>query len=177
MNAAIHGLVAEFVTPDELLEAARRAGAQGYKNLRAYSPFPVEGLSEVLGLRFNGIAPMVLIGAVLFAGGLFLAEVIWSVWAYPFNIGGRPHFSWPAIILPALEVTFLGAAVFGFAALLIFNRLPKYYHPIFNTPGFERASRDRFFLCIPADSPGFDLAVARRFLQTLSPATISEVPV
>jgi hypothetical protein len=175
MNAPLYGLVAEFTSADSLLEAARCARAAGYEKLEAYSPFPIVGLAETIGMRFNGIAPAVLLGAALFAGGMYLLQVISSLWGYPFNVGGRPYFSWPAFILPALEVSFLGAAVAGLMAMLMLNRLPKYYHPMFNAPGFERASCDRFFLCITADDAEFDPGKTYQFLQTLGPIALNEV--
>jgi hypothetical protein len=174
VNAPLYGLMAEFASPELLLTAAQRARAEGYERLEAYSPFPVQGLSEAIGMRFNGIPLLVLLGAALTAGGMYLFQAISSVYGYPFNIGGRPDFSWPAFILPALELTFLGAAVAGVIGMLILNRLPRYYHPAFNAPGFDRASRDGFFLCIAADDPAFELNKTRQFLETLSPATISE---
>lgn len=175
MSARTYGLVAEFAQADALLKAAQRARADGYTRLEAYSPFPIEGLADALGARFNGIAPAVLLGGVLFAAGMFLLEVVWSLWGYPFNIGGRPYFSWPAFVLPALEVTFLGGSVFGFIALLVLSRLPKYYHPIFNAPDFDRASSDGFFLCVEADDPRFDSSKTRQFLEALTPIRVSKV--
>lgn len=175
MSAPIHGLMAEFESAEALLHAAQRARVQGYKKVEAYSPFPIEGLSDAVGMRFNGIPPLVLLGAALTAGGMYFTQIISSVYGYPFNIGGRPNFSWPAFILPSLELTFLGAAVVGVIGMLILNRLPKYYHPDFNAPRFERASRDAFFLGIAAEDRQFELEKTRQFLQQLRPAAISEV--
>jgi hypothetical protein len=175
MSAPLYGLMAEFASADVLLRAAQRARADGYKHLEAYSPVPIAGLSEAVGMRFNGIPLLVLLGAGLTAAGIYLLQVITSVYGYPFNIGGRPDFSWPAFVLPALELTFLGAAVAGVIGMLFLNRLPRYYHPAFNAPNFERASRDRFFLCIAKDDPQFELDKTRQFMETLRPAAISEV--
>jgi hypothetical protein len=175
MSAPLYGLVAEFTAPERLLEAARRARLDGYRKLDAYSPFPIEGLADAVGQRFNGIPVAMLVGAILAAGSLYLFETISSVWSYPFNIGGRPHFSWPAFVLPALEVSFLGAGLAGFIAMLILNRLPKYYHPVINTPHFDRASRDGFFLCIEATDPHFDLERTRQLLEGLAAIRISEI--
>jgi hypothetical protein len=168
-------LIAEFDSAQALMAAARGAREQGYRKLEAYSPFPVEGLAKVVGMRFNGIAPAVFAGGAVVAAGMYLLQAITSVWAYPFNIGGRPHFGWPAFVLPALELTFLGAALAGVVTMLILNRLPKYYHAVFNTPRFERASRDRFFLCIESDDPQFELEKTRQFLSTLSAISVAEV--
>ena len=95
---------------------------------------------------------------------------------YPINVGGRPTFSWPAFVPPALEMTILFAALFGVFAMLMGNGLPRLHHPLFAIEAFERASSDRFFLLLRADDPQFDAQRARAFLDTLSPLSITEVP-
>ena len=92
-----------------------------------------------------------------------------------FNVGGRPLNSWPNFIVITFEVTVLFSAFTAGLFMLGRNGLPRPYHPIFNTPNFERATRDGFFLCIEAKDPKFDLTQTRRLLEELSPLRLSAV--
>ena len=94
---------------------------------------------------------------------------------YPINVGGRPLNSWPNFIPVTFELTILVASVSAFVAVFVLNRLPQPNHPVFNVPGFERASIDRFFLCIEAADPKFDRAGTSKFLESLHPTRITEV--
>jgi hypothetical protein len=171
----IYGLMAEFDDPKALVEAAHQAHAAGYKRMDAYTPFPVHGLSEALGVRHTRLPLLVLLGGI--AGGL--AGYGLQYWAtvieYPYNIGGRPLHSWPAFIPITFETTVLLAAFAAVFGMLALNGLPQPYHPVFNVPRFELATRTHFFLCIEATDPKFDLEGTRRFLESLSPQEVAEV--
>jgi hypothetical protein len=177
MSVAVrsHGLLAEFASPDELLMAARRTRAAGYRNVEAYSPFPVEGVAEMLHPEPTHVPLIVLVGGIL--GGLsgYALQYYAAVISYPVNVGGRPLDSIPSFVPITFELTILGAALFAVAAVVILNGLPMPYHPVFNVPEFVRASRDRFFLCIEATDPRFDHAGTRRFLESLGAREVSDV--
>lgn len=174
MSDALYGLAAEFETPETLMRAAEESYARGFRKMDAYAPFPIEGLAEAMGKR-NRIPLLVLLGGIL--GGVSAYYMQWfaNVVSYPINIGGRPLHSWPAFVPITFELTVLGAALTAFFFSLGLSGLPRPYHPMFNLPQFERASQDRFFLCIEADDVRFDVIKTREFLQTLSPIQISEV--
>ena len=175
-DARLHGLLAQFTSADELLRAVNSARRdRHYTALEAYSPFPIEGLDEALGPARNRIAPLMLLGAIMGGVGTFALEWYSAVLDYPINVGGRPAGSWQAFLLPTIEMTVLGAALFGVLAMLIGNGLPHWHHPLFGVKGFERASNDRFFLLLRADDPNFDARTAREFLDTLMPLTLEEV--
>ena len=141
----------------------------------AYTPFPVEDLPEALGCKATTVPLIVLIGGMTGAlGGYFMEWYAMAV-DYPVNIGGRPFNSWPAYIPITFELLVLCAAISAVVGMLALNHLPQPYHPIFNAPGFERASTDRFFLCIEARDPKFDASGTRRFLEGLQPKSVQEV--
>ena len=167
--------MAEFTTHEELLHAAEKAYERGFRKMDGYAPFPVEGLAEALGKKTR-LPLFVLIGGII--GGLSAYYMEWdaNVISYPINIGGRPPNSWPAFIPIVFELTVLAAALTAFFFSLGLSGLPKPYHPVFNVPEFERASQDRFFLCIEARDPKFDTNQTREFLQSLSPLNVAEVP-
>jgi hypothetical protein len=178
MNASgqIFGLAAEFGSHEQILEAAHAARAQGYTRLDAYTPFPVEGLPEALGRKKTLVPLVVLIGGIIGGSGGYFMQWYANAVDYPINIGGHPLNSWPSFIPITFELTVLCAALAAFLGSLAMNKLPQPYHPIFHAPNFERASIDRFFLCIEAHDEKFDAAAVRRFLESLQPLTVSEVP-
>jgi hypothetical protein len=172
---ALYGLMAEFEEHDQLLEAAKRAYAAGYREMDAYSPFPIEGLAEALGHESSPVPLFTLLGGI--AGGLGGYFMEWYSMArlYPINVGGRPHNSWPNFIPVTFELTVLIASLSALIAMLVLNRLPQPHHPVFNLPAFARASIDRFFLCIETEDRQFERAGTGRFLETLKPVKVSEV--
>lgn len=172
----VYGLLAEFDTPDRLLDAARAAHKAGYKRMDGYAPFPIHGLSAALGLRQTRLPWIVLAGGIVGCLGGFFMQYFASVIHYPYNIGGRPFNSWPAFIIITFEMTILFAGVSAVLGMLALNGLPQPYHPLFNVPSFELASRTHFFLCIEAIDKTFDMTETAEFLKSLNPSHITVVP-
>jgi hypothetical protein len=170
------GMLAEFPSVETLCAAAHAAREQGYTHAEAYSPFPIEGLADTLGMRRAWIAPAALAGGLLGGGGVYFLQWYAAVVDYPINVGGRPQHSWPAFIPATFELTILGAALCAVLAMLVLNGLPQLYHPLFEVEEFELASRNRFFLYLPARDPVFERGPARDFLVDLDPLLVREVP-
>lgn len=171
----VWGMLAEFERPEELVVAAARAREAGYRRMDGYSPFPIHGLSDALGLRPSKLPLLVLAGGLIGCATALAMQWFSSTVHYPMNVGGRPFASWPAFIPITFELTVLfasGAAVFG---MLGMNGLPMPYHPVFNAPRFAFASRDRFFLGVEARDPKFDPAETRAFLTSLGAREVVEV--
>jgi len=171
----IYGVMAEFTTVEQLLEAARRTHHAGFKRVDAFSPFPIEGLAEAVGFHRTRLPLVVLCAGIVGCISGFALQYYGDVVSYPINVGGRPLNSWPAFIPITFEMTILFAAAAAVFGMLAMNGLPTPYHPVFNVPRFALASRDRFFLCIKAGDPKFDLESTKKFMATLNPREVSEI--
>lgn len=176
LSPALYGILAEFDSSTDLVYATKAAYAAGYRKMDAYSPFPIEEASEALGFHKSRVPLIVLLGGLL--GGLsgFGLQYWINVISYPLNIGGKPYDSWPAFIVPTFELTILFAGLSGVFGMFALNGLPMPYHPLFNVDRFSAVTRDKFFLCVEAADPKFDLVDTMRFMESLKPLSISEVP-
>ena len=174
-SSSIFGVIAEFDAPEEILEAAKKAKEVGYKNIDAYTPFPMEELTVALGVKQSKLSLFVLCCGI--AGGLtgFFLPYFAAVIDYPLNIGGRPLNSWPYWIPITFELTILFAAIGAVVGMIFRNGLPRPVHPLFNVDRFERVTQDKFFLCIESTDPKFDHKETERFLRSLNPAFITTV--
>ncbi|MBA2647304.1 MAG: DUF3341 domain-containing protein [Pyrinomonadaceae bacterium] len=167
--------MAEFDDPSAVVAAAQKVYAEGYRRIDAYSPYPIEALSEAVGVHRTAMPLIVLIGGILgFLGGYAMQYYV-HVINYPLNVGGKPFHSWPAFIPITFETTVLGAALAAVFGMLALNGLPEPYHPVFNTPNFALASRDRFFLLIESIDPKFDRDKTAAFMKSLGPREVTDV--
>ena len=175
-TSPLHGWVARFETPESLVQAAKRSYVAGYRHMDAYSPVPVEGLAPALGRKRTAMPLIMLIGGILGGAGGFFMQWYSAVVDYPYNIGGRPFNSWVSFIPITFELTVLCSAISGVLGMLFLNGLPRYHHPIFNARGIERATVDRFFLCIESSDPKWDETETHRFLtDDLKALDVTEV--
>jgi len=174
-GVGLYGLIAEFEDPNALIAATQRAHQAGYRRMDAYSPYPIEELHEALGARHTRLPLIVLIGGICGCLGGYSLQYWVATMAYPLNVGGKPFHSWPAFIPITFECTILVAALSAVFGMLALNGLPMPYHPVFNVARFALASRNRFFLCIQARDPQFDLEETRKFLATLDPREVTAV--
>jgi hypothetical protein len=177
MKTPIYGLLAEFLKPEEVLAATRSARQAGYRQMDAYTPYPVEGLATELGLQSTNVPFVVLMGGLIGAAAGFFMQYYSMAINYTFNVGGRPYNSWPVYIPITFELLILVGSFSAFLGMLFLNGLPHPHHPLFNVPQFARSSQDRFFLCIEAEDPRFDRQATAEFLASLNPhGAVVEVP-
>ena len=175
MENNLHGIMAEFDSATELVDAARQVRDAGYVKTDAFSPFPLHEIDEALGIK-RSILPY-----LIFAGGItglmsgIGLEYFVHVYDFPIIVGGRPHFSLPAFIPPAYELTILFSAFVAVFGMLFLNGLPAPYHPVFNVPRFALATREKFFLIIQANDPQYDYAQTRTFMEGLGAQEVFDV--
>jgi hypothetical protein len=171
-----YGVLAEFDHADKLVEAVKKAKEAGFSKMDGFSPIPVSEVADELGYKKSEMGPVMFIGGLIGAFSGFGMEYYLSAVDYPLNIGGRPYFSWPMFIPVTFEMMVLTAALSGVFGLMALCGLPQPYHPLFNVPAFDRASVDRFFLCIEATDPKFELHAVKDFMHSLQPLSVAEVP-
>jgi len=118
---------------------------------------------------------IVFIGGVVGGLGGFLMQYWIEVINYPINVGGKPFNSWPAFIPITFECTVLVAAFSAVLGMLMLNKLPQPYHPVFNAPDFALATRDRFFLVVEANDPKYDHDAVVSLMKSLDATNVSDV--
>jgi hypothetical protein len=173
----MYGVIAEFESPSDLVAAARRVYSLGYRRINGYSPYPIEELSEAIGFTHTSLPLIVFIGGLVGGIGGFLMQYYIEVIDYPINVGGKPYNSWPAFIPITFEMTVLVAAFSAVLGMLVLNKLPQPYHPVFNVPNFAMATRDRFFLAVEANDAKFDHAGVVELLKSLNALEVNDVEV
>lgn len=151
----IYGLLAEFDTVEALQCATTTLLIYGYRRVRIYTPYPIPEMKGVFRslvgkMKTFAISPIVFAGGAGGAIAAFALQEYASVFSYPMNVGGRPLNSWPAFVPITFEIAILGAALAAAVAMLILNSLPQFHHPLFESSRFERATQDRFFICVEA---------------------------
>ncbi|QYM78803.1 DUF3341 domain-containing protein [Horticoccus luteus] len=175
MSAALHGVAACFTTPDEFLAALEGVRTAGYDRVEANVPFAVEGMDELLPGPRTPMARIVLIAGLIGGGGAYFMQWF-AARDYAYDVGSRPLHSWPAFVPVTFELTILTATIIGVLGLLWLAGLPRLDHPMFAAPGFERASQDRYFLCVRADDPQFNAADLAALFHTFKAELVAEVP-
>ena len=170
-TSRIFGLMAEFDRPERLLKAVKQTRTAHYRAMDAYSPFPIEGLADALGIEDRRVPVLTLIGGILGAALGFGMQVYTNL-AFPIDIGNRPLIAVPAFLLITFELAVLGAVLLAIGGMFVLNHLPRLHHPVFDVEGFQLASSDKFFLVIFSTDGKFNAEGTRAFLSSLQPRRI-----
>lgn len=161
----VYGIMAEFATPADLSHAAEKVRDAGYSKWDVYSPFPVHGMEEAMGLK-NTKLPL-LTGVVGLCGagvGLLFQWWVTAV-AYPMIVQGKPFFAWEPWTPVTFEFGVLFTAFWALLGMLAFNKLPMWYHPLMKKERFLRVSDDRLVICIETADPKFNHESTRKLLE------------
>ena len=171
----LHGVMAEFDSGQALVDAARRAVAQGFTKLEAYSPVPIEELNDIIHKKRTILPTLVLAGGLTGMATGFALQYWASVIEFPMNVGGRPMASWPTFLIPSYELTILFASITAAVGMIMLCGLPQPYHPVFNVERFSMASSDKFFLVLESADPKFERPVTSEFLRSLGAKGVYDV--
>jgi len=174
-SIALHGVMVEFDSAQELVDAARKTMAQGFTRVEAYSPVPIEELNDIIHKTRTVLPKLVLAGGLTGMASGFGLQYWASVIEYPMNIGGRPQASWPTFIIPSYELTILFAALTATIGMIVLSGLPQPYHPVFNVERFSMASSDKFFLVVESADPKFDQPLTTEFLRSMGAKGVYDV--
>ena len=169
------GVLAEFEDVDSVMKAAKAVNRAGYVRWDVHSPFPIHGIDRAMGTKPT-ILPKLVLGAGL--TGLVIAIVLqWyaNVYDYPFFISGKPLWDFPNNIPVMFELTVLFSALTAVFGMLLLNRLPMLYNPLFRIQRFRRVTADRFFIVIDTSDPKFNMNQTTSMLRELGATAIEKV--
>jgi hypothetical protein len=175
MAEELYGALAEFKTPEDLLAATRKARQAGYRDLDAFTPFPVEGLDRILRFPRPTIS-FVGLGGAIAGAGTALAMQFFTNYDDPLNVGGRPIYPISACMVVTFELTILFSALAMLVGMLWQNGLPRLSYPVFDAGRFHLASKDRFFLCVSAHDAKFEAGEILAFLRGTGALSVELVP-
>lgn len=171
------GVAAQFATVDSFLAAVEACRKAGYTHFDAHAPIPVHGLDEAMEIRPSRLPKLVFLGGLSGCALGLLFQWWTNAVDYPFRISGKPLFALPPAIPVVFELTVLFSALTAVIGLLVANRQPEFYHPLFELPAFAQGSDDRFFVVVEARDPRFDPQATVRFLEGLGAERVYPVEV
>jgi len=160
-------VLGEFDTPEKLVDAGAKLRALNLGKLDAYSPYPVHGIEEALGIPRSIVPKMALTAGLLGACGGYSLIYYCNVISYPIVVGGRPIHSWPTHIPITFECGILFTALTLFFGSIALFGLPRPYHPVFEAEAFRSASIDAFWVSIESDKPASELTEMAQKLRDL----------
>lgn len=167
-----YGILAEFVNPSLLLNAAEKVRSAGYKKFDCHSPFPVHGMDKAMGLKRSPLGFIIaIISFFVMLGGLALQWYTNAV-DYPFIISGKPFFSYQAYAPVGFGITIAVAGVLTFIIMLILNGLPKPFHPLFHSENFKKVTDNGFFISIEAADSMYEKEKTLSFINSLQPVNV-----
>lgn len=173
--APVHGLLAEYDTPPQILHAAKKIREAGFTKWDTFTPFAVHGIDAAMGIRATILPWFTLCAGI---GGLLTGITLqwWTnAYDYPWIVSGKPMWSIPANVPIMFELTVLLSAITTLVGMLMLNNMPHPSHPLDQVRRFARVTDDKFFLMIEASDPKFDEVETRELLMTTHPVAVEVV--
>ncbi|HTI97282.1 MAG TPA: DUF3341 domain-containing protein [Dongiaceae bacterium] len=161
-----YGILAEYETAADIMHAAEKVRDAGFRKWDVFTPFPVHGMDQAMGLKNSKVGWFSFIGGVTgYTTGMVM---IWFMNAYNYRImiGGKPMFSPFSAFPPSYELTILFGAFGALGGMLLLNRLPRLYHPLFKVGRFAKATHDKYFLVIETSDPKYSELATRKLLES-----------
>ena len=175
MSNSIYGILARFENPKALMLAAKKVKDSGFTKFDCHTPYPMHGLDDAMGMKRSVLGYIVGIGALGGAALGLLLQWFASAYAYPIVISGKPYFSWQADMIITFVTMVLGGALSSLLGMFHLNRMPAYYHPLFNSEKFKRATDDGFFISIELEDKLYDQDNTIEFLKSIGGQDIEVV--
>lgn len=164
---ASYAIMAEFETPAAVLHAAAKVHETGFHFWDVFSPFPIHGMDQAMGMKNSKVGWFSFIGGCTgYTTGMLMIYYMNAV-NYPIVIGGKPMFSPFSAFPPSYELTILFGAFGALLGMLFLNRLPRLHHPLLKNRRFALATHDRFFVVIETSDPKYSESETRRLLESL----------
>lgn len=171
----IYGLMAEFPDPAATIHAAETIRDAGFTRWDVYSPFPIHGIDEAMGLKPSKVSSIVGMGALTGVTGALLMQWWMSAVDYKIKNGGKPYFAWEQFFPITFELGILFGSIAAILGMFLLNKLPMHYHPLMKKDRFLRVGDDRFIIALEAEDPRFDPQEAFELLTRLGGKHIEEV--
>ena len=161
------GIVAEFDSATALLSAAKKIKSSGYTKFETYSPFPIHGMDDAMGLSQSKLGWLAITGGLIGCSGGLALQIWTQAYEYPIIISGKEYASLPAFLPVTFELSILVTAFFTVFGMFALNGLPRWYNAIFNHKTFHKVTDDKFFVSIEADDPKYDINKVSNLLEKL----------
>jgi hypothetical protein len=173
----LYAMGTELPTAAALFHAAEITRDAGFKRWDVFSPFPIHGMDDAMGLGKSVVSYIVLCCGLTGTATALLVELGSALILYKLVVQGKPTdiFTIPAFFPVIFELTVLFSAFGALFGMLAMNLLPRWNHPLFNWDRFARATNDGFFIVVEASDARFSEKGTREFLEKLGGTNISLV--
>jgi len=171
----VYGLMAEFKTPADTYHAAEKVRDAGFGKWDVYSPFPIHGIEEAMGLPATKL-PLVVaaVGLTMACAGFGFQYFVRFI-DYPLIHQGKPADAWQLLVPVTFEIGVLFTAFTALLGMLAFNGLPRWHHPLLAKERFLRTSDDRFIIAVEAADPKFNPEATRKLLTDAGATSVEVV--